>query len=318
MSGYLKRLASSVLQPGGSIHPVLAPMFSPARENISWDGLREESVQEPVRPASGLHKERSPAAAAQPAAPTPAREPETLGDTETEPRSPIISRARSASIASPPASPFSAEKIADAQPISEEMREFRPLLRPSAVENVARPASRSLAMAPEPGAIESPWHLRSIDRAAREELQTGSPPPPASRAEKFVPAPAAFDAQRELQPDGQEQPFVVDSSQPAKNREPERALRDRFVPLVSEPQNLSNATAILPKMSTALPPALRNDARAEMEARAVQREPDEILIHIGRIEVTAAPPAPPRAAAKPARKSLTLDDYLKRRHGRPS
>ena len=45
-------------------------------------------------------------------------------------------------------------------------------------------------------------------------------------------------------------------------------------------------------------------------------EPDEIQIHIGRIEVTAVPPAPPRAAFKPVRKGMSLDDYLRGRNRR--
>ena len=44
--------------------------------------------------------------------------------------------------------------------------------------------------------------------------------------------------------------------------------------------------------------------------------PDEIQIHIGRIEVTAVPPPPPRPAAPPLRKSLDLGEYLKRGRGR--
>jgi hypothetical protein len=47
-----------------------------------------------------------------------------------------------------------------------------------------------------------------------------------------------------------------------------------------------------------------------------QPRADEIEIHIGRIEVVAAPPAPPRPAVTPQRKSLSLDDYLSRRNGR--
>jgi hypothetical protein len=42
------------------------------------------------------------------------------------------------------------------------------------------------------------------------------------------------------------------------------------------------------------------------------READEIQIHIGRIEVTAVPPAPARPAALPVRKSVKLEEYLKR------
>jgi hypothetical protein len=51
--------------------------------------------------------------------------------------------------------------------------------------------------------------------------------------------------------------------------------------------------------------------------RPAAREAEEINIHIGRIEVTAAAPAPARAAAAPPRKSPSLDDFLKRRPGRP-
>jgi hypothetical protein len=46
------------------------------------------------------------------------------------------------------------------------------------------------------------------------------------------------------------------------------------------------------------------------------KEPDEIQIHIGRIEVTAVHPAPPPAAAEPQRKVPSLDDYLRRRDRR--
>jgi hypothetical protein len=52
--------------------------------------------------------------------------------------------------------------------------------------------------------------------------------------------------------------------------------------------------------------------RAKPEAR----EPDEIQIHIGRIEVTAVHPAPAPAAAKPQRNVPSLDEYLRRRDRR--
>ena len=46
-----------------------------------------------------------------------------------------------------------------------------------------------------------------------------------------------------------------------------------------------------------------------------EREPDEIQIHIGRIEVTAVQPPAPRAP-KPPDKAISLDAYLERRNGR--
>ena len=42
------------------------------------------------------------------------------------------------------------------------------------------------------------------------------------------------------------------------------------------------------------------------------QQPDEIQIHIGRIEVTAVTSAPSRPVARTAPKPLTLDEYLKR------
>lgn len=43
---------------------------------------------------------------------------------------------------------------------------------------------------------------------------------------------------------------------------------------------------------------------------------DDIQIHIGRIEVTAVPPAAPRPVPTPPRKTQTLDEYLRTSKGR--
>lgn len=50
--------------------------------------------------------------------------------------------------------------------------------------------------------------------------------------------------------------------------------------------------------------------------RAAPPQTEEIQIHIGRIEVIAVPPPAPRAVPAPARKGLTLDEYLSRSGGR--
>jgi hypothetical protein len=55
-------------------------------------------------------------------------------------------------------------------------------------------------------------------------------------------------------------------------------------------------------------PRQRHAARAPQQA-------DDIQIHIGRIEVTAVPPAAPRAPKAP-HEGLSLDAYLNRRAGR--
>lgn len=51
-------------------------------------------------------------------------------------------------------------------------------------------------------------------------------------------------------------------------------------------------------------------------ARSERRKPDEIQIHIGRIEVTAVPQTPPSTPARPGRTAPTLAEYLHRRDGR--
>jgi hypothetical protein len=72
------------------------------------------------------------------------------------------------------------------------------------------------------------------------------------------------------------------------------------------------------KSSSPFPTSAQRAERKNLSGRAEkpERQPDEIQIHIGRIEVTAAPPAPPRTETKPANKSPDLGEYLKRRHGR--
>jgi hypothetical protein len=68
--------------------------------------------------------------------------------------------------------------------------------------------------------------------------------------------------------------------------------------------------------------ASRNPGAFEPKARTLQRleppvrEPDEIQIHIGRIEVTAVHPASTQAPAKPQRNVPSLDEYLRRRDRR--
>jgi hypothetical protein len=61
-------------------------------------------------------------------------------------------------------------------------------------------------------------------------------------------------------------------------------------------------------------------APGDAARRAVPPRPlpavDDIQIHIGRVEVIALAPAAARPAAPPARKAMSLDEYLRRRDGR--
>jgi hypothetical protein len=84
--------------------------------------------------------------------------------------------------------------------------------------------------------------------------------------------------------------------------------RSAFVPLLPEQRFVAPARALTP----ALPVARERPTHAQPIAQAAH-QPDEIEIHIGRIEVTAPPASPAaRPAPHPARKSLDLGEYLKR------
>ncbi len=50
MNGYLQRLASSVLRPGGTIRPVLAPIFSKTEDAMTTQRLENETTAAQVLP----------------------------------------------------------------------------------------------------------------------------------------------------------------------------------------------------------------------------------------------------------------------------
>jgi hypothetical protein len=79
--------------------------------------------------------------------------------------------------------------------------------------------------------------------------------------------------------------------------------------LVPVPRIPAPATAGARKASSFLPPSQRHAQPTQSHVA----EPDSIEIHIGRIEVLAAPPRPAQPAApRSARKSLDLGEYLRR------
>jgi hypothetical protein len=89
--------------------------------------------------------------------------------------------------------------------------------------------------------------------------------------------------------------------------------------LLAEDLPRQGGATILPEISAPLTRDPWKEEKSELSRRSrlPQREPDEIQIHIGRIEVVAVPPpvAPP-ASPKPRPGTPSLDEYLRRRNGR--
>ena len=99
---------------------------------------------------------------------------------------------------------------------------------------------------------------------------------------------------------------TTESAEPLLERTQQRVvLHAPYRPVVAD--NLARADV---KPFRSLAPLSSEMHKAEKAQRG--READEIQIHIGRIEVTAVPPAPARPAALPVRKSVKLEEYLKR------
>jgi hypothetical protein len=113
-------------------------------------------------------------------------------------------------------------------------------------------------------------------------------------------------------------------AQPATSRAPPLASGDDRADRADLPAVVHAArSAARPGASEtprALPPvsgASRNPAAGDRRAAAQPRQlgGEDIHIHIGRVEVTAAPPPAPRPPAAPPRKTMTLEEYLGRPNG---
>lgn len=109
------------------------------------------------------------------------------------------------------------------------------------------------------------------------------------------------------------QPVRVGEAQ--KVQEAEEARASAYTPLMQVNAFRPNRQARLGAISSSETSSVHARQRADTSHPA-EREPEEIQIHIGRIEVTAVPQAPATAPGKVLCRSLSLDEYLRRRDGR--
>lgn len=89
-----------------------------------------------------------------------------------------------------------------------------------------------------------------------------------------------------------------------------------YAPLIKESFARPGNQEIFPREAHAFASAARVKSDSPGRPVPTQRDPDEIQIHIGRIDVTAVPQAAARAVTKPARKGLNLEEYLRGRDRR--
>jgi hypothetical protein len=116
---------------------------------------------------------------------------------------------------------------------------------------------------------------------------------------------------------------LLTSASPREEARPTGRSEQTYTPLVVAKSSAPAPTGLVP-MRPAIPTPLGVEKKQDKGSPSQRpepsvREPDEIQIHIGRIEVTAMPPAAPRAAAaNPRRGAPSLDEYLRRRDRRVS
>jgi hypothetical protein len=353
MNGYFLRLAASVLHPGGSIHPVLRPVFGAPSETAS--GFDEEKMAAAAPPETPVtrsepntvfplirNETNSVSPYNQPLEARPL--PEVAGEPELEPRRPAAADAPSptrtplAASAPPQVQADGAAAPVPEAPVPEQKHPFRP----SVIPRLQDEADGRIA----PGSDAAHW-LKPVEKTGnpesynRQEIVTPPPERPiatAGRASSTPPPPVEKTACAEADTQGYEQrssrsiedkaPSADSAAASASDSAaPAVIVRERFMPLVAKDAGDGGEVTPLagspkPAIMQTLKPAIAgrgNLARGEGAGRqtAPPREPDEIQIHIGRIEVTAAPPPPARPpAARPTQKAPTLNDYLQQRHGR--
>jgi len=136
--------------------------------------------------------------------------------------------------------------------------------------------------------------------------EDSSPSRPKRSLSAYQPLLPAFDNPHNQRSSAQSQAFAEDSAL--------KSLRPAADPALS-PMSYQRLIAV----SQSPPPRLQpvDSPSNPRRFQPAQREPDEIHIHIGRIEVAAIAQAAPRPAAAQARRSVNLDEYLRRSNGRP-
>lgn len=330
MSGYLQRIASSALTPGGAIHPVLGSIFSdsayrrtpensPGKSDFASSNRPEfpvtpqqeggvpprawkESVTPP--PTARIHPRATPVqdslASEVPPVPTPASAPDHAEQTRN--------------------------------PGQDARTSFKPLVNKGLQREIDRPSVPPFIMSDRPRGQEEPKGVHSkksseLSKSAQEAspVSQNAKLEPRSSVDNVPPSKSMTSVSGKAQRDWSAEtvseertsfkPLVIKAHQ--KNvAEPDAELKGRDKPVAAESFSPADQLVIFREASALVTPDAQKGEKRDLPLHSglPQREPDEIQIHIGRIEVVAVPPAPaPPAALKPQRGAPSLDEYLQRR-----
>jgi hypothetical protein len=340
MNGYLRRIALSALKPGGSIQPILGSVFSPPNFANGPEALSKETAQPVTAPgpsefAPRTDLQRSPDAPG--ARVLPALEPDPKGQEPVELiKTPIPTSNRFFTSLVPGPKEKAETPVAPLLPVNrgnqhqertpEHRREITAWAPPK-----QKVDDRAGQMAPRmPIVIAGTSTKRVVDNPGAEPAHgmavvtagTSTRPvvntPGAELAHGETDVTAGISTKQVVNTPGAEpahgkavvtagistkQVVNTPGAEPAPSGAVARQDFRKLVPSTSSPF-ISGAGG--------------NESMGSLRGRSARTEPDEIQIHIGRIEVVAVPPPAPKPSAspKPQRGALSLDDYLRRRDRR--
>ena len=302
MTGYLQRLALNAVEPSRSIQPVLDPLFAPSNLTGDPDPIEKDerlTAAVPIKSTPPIKSQPSPDSPAAPA--LPARTP-----------SPKAGRPAALTYSLPPVSSVS---------LPGQEKKAEPLI----VRRAAQKSGHQTTEEPT-----KPQRETAVRRQVEEGQVIDTPHSDSAasiRPSTFVPPPLLAPARETADP-------VVMPEFPRNrgDQKQEDTLKPRSLTIVRPPPEqeipLEETTpgAIAASEEFRQPAALRPIPSLGAERKenirsqnrpAARQEPDEIQIHIGRIEVVVVPPAAVASASpKPKRETPSLDEYLRRRPGR--
>nr|WP_294510110.1 hypothetical protein [uncultured Rhodopila sp.] len=182
---------------------------------------------------------------------------------------------------------------------------------PAAVAPVAMPREPLFPRGPEPAhALPPAAALREAPVVPEPLVADARPPNPrqTETRQSAMPAPVHEAA-----------PIVVPVHEPAPMSAAAAVPHPASAPAPEAAPTV--ATVIARLVETAIRPAAPQPEAARARQPDTQAAESEAAtyIHIGRVELHAAPPAVTvqRASPKPAHQHMSLDEYLRRRNGRP-
>lgn len=318
MSPFLQRMAQSVLQPARAIRPVVSPFAPKPRHDVPVlggepaeifptllppPGRRTSQLGEPLGSNGSSEAIRESTSHAPPPLAPSSSAAATTGSTPSPPRmtaETVADTAQSAAAAKP--LPLRRTLTADQALVPPEkppeagLADEQPAAMVTQQTAVAASLTRPRVPAAPDHGVYSGRHSDAADPGLALMVQRGLE----ARDGLTGPLLRGSIDRRAISPGSIDQRTISPTHSAAA---PPR-LAPRSVPFLRPPDPVAPDPA---------PPGSSAIAMPQDRARITE----DIEIHIGRIEVTAVQPTPVRPPERPQRKAVSLDEYLRRRNGRP-